>query len=406
MNDQPFLPFAKPTLSEDAIAEVVDCLRSGWITTGPRVAKFEEMLAAYHGGRRALCLSSATAGLQLALMAIGLKEGDEVITTPLTFVATLNTIVLAGGKPVLVDIDPATLNMNIDAVEAAITQRTRAIMPVHYAGLPVDLDPLYALAKKHGLRVVEDCAHAIGAAYKGKKLGSFGDIQVMSFHPNKNMTTGEGGAVITDDKDVIAAIERLRFHGIDRNAFNRFAKSGSQQYDVVVPGYKYNMMDMQAALGIHQLPELDGFIAKRTALVKYYYEALKDWSELTLPQAPVYAHAHAWHLLTPCLKIGIRDLGLGIRETVQSPTPNPQSPPLDRDGLINAMKGENIGLGLHYQSTHVFSWYQQRYGWKPQDFPHALAVGERIFSLPLFPTLTQAEQDRVIKSLAKVLGRG
>lgn len=384
MTEQPFLPFAKPCLSEAAIEEVVACLRSGWITTGPRVQTFEEMLSAYHGGRRALCLSSATAGLHIALLALGLQDGDEVITTPLTFVATLNTIVLAGGKPVLVDIDPATLNMDVARIEAAITPRTRAIMPVHYAGLPVDLDPIYALAKKHGLRVVEDCAHAIGADYKGKRLGSFGDIQVMSFHPNKNMTTGEGGAVMTDDAAVIHAIERLRFHGIDRNAFNRFAKSGSQEYDVVLPGFKYNMMDMQAALGIHQLPELDGFIQKRAQLAKRYLETLNDWPELLLPAAPAYEHRHAWHLFTPRLLA---------------------SSPLDRDGFINAMKAENIGIGLHYQSTHIFTWYKERYGWQPNDFPNALEAGNRIMSLPLFPTLTEAEQDRVIAAMRKVLGR-
>ena len=345
--------------------------------------KFEEMLTAYHGGRRALCLSSATAGLQLALMALKLEEGDEVITTPLTFVATLNTIVIAGGKPVLVDIDPTTLNMDVSRIEAAITKRTRAIMPVHYAGLPVDLDPLYALAKKHGLRVVEDCAHAIGAEYKGKRVGSFGDIAVMSFHPNKNMTTGEGGAVITEDAEVINAIERLRFHGIDRNAFNRFSKGGSQQYDVVLPGYKYNMMDMQAALGIHQLPELDGFISKRKKLADNYLKALAGWKEWDLPTAPAYPHHHAWHLFTPCLK--------------------ENSGGLDRDGFINAMKAENIGIGLHYQSTHIFSWYREQYGWQPADFPNALACGQQMVSLPLFPTMTDAEQDRVIKTLAVIL---
>jgi len=377
-----FLPFAKPALSEAAIEEVVACLRSGWITTGPRVQKFEEMLSAYHGGRRALALSSATAGLHVALLALNLKEGDEVITTPLTFVATLNTIVLAGGKPVLVDIDPATLNMDVSRLETAITKRTRVIMPVHFAGLPCDLDPIYALAKKHTLRVVEDCAHSIGAEYKGKKLGSFGDIAVMSFHPNKNMTTGEGGAVITEDKDVINAIERLRFHGIDRNAFNRFAKSGSVHYDVVLPGFKYNMMDMQAALGIHQLPELDGFITKRIAFVKRYMEALKDWPELLLPRAPQYPHKHAWHLFTPRLA------------------------KMARDEFINAMKAENIGIGLHYEACHVFSWYKEHCGWKPDDFPHALAAGNSICSLPLFPTMTNAEQERVIKALEKVLKKG
>jgi dTDP-4-amino-4,6-dideoxygalactose transaminase len=395
VNDLPFLPFAKPSISEEAIAEVVASLRSGWITTGPKVQKFEGMLSAYHCNRRALCVSSATAGLHIALLALGLKEGDEVITTPLTFVATLNTIELAGAKPVLVDINPHTLNINTDAIEAAITPRTRVIIPVHYAGLPCDMDAIYALAKKHKLRVVEDCAHAIGASYKGRKLGSFGDIQVMSFHPNKNMTTGEGGAVITDDQEVIHRMERLRFHGIDRDSFNRFSKAGSQQYDVVAAGFKYNMMDMQAALGIHQLPELDGFIEKRTALALRYREMLGDWEELTLPQAPAYDHTHAWHLFTPRLTLTysspLRGEGKGGGQ-------------LDRDSLINAMKAENIGLGLHYQSTHTFSYYAGKYGWQPQNFPNALAAGETIFSLPLFPAMTIDEQDRVIKSLNRVLG--
>lgn len=385
MTELPFLPFARPTISEAAIEEVAETLRSGWITTGPKVQKFEGMLADYHSGRRALCVSSATAGLQIALLALGLCEGDEVITTPLTFVATLNTIVLAGGKPVLVDINPDTLNIEASAIEAAITPKTKVIMPVHYAGLPCDMDAIYALAKKYNLRVVEDCAHAIGTEYKGRKLGSFGDIQVMSFHPNKNMTTGEGGAIITDDKEVIHKLERLRFHGIDRDAFNRFGKSGSQQYDVTMAGFKYNMMDIQAALGIHQLPELDGFIEKRTALAKRYIEILGGWSELTLPKSPGYNHTHAWHLFTPLL--GKNKAGL------------------DRDGLINAMKAENIGLGLHYQSTHTFSYYSDNYGWKPSDFPNSLSAGERIFSLPLFPLMTIDEQDRVIKSLERVFKR-
>lgn len=385
MTEQAFLPFAKINLSEDAISEVVATLRSGWITTGARVQKFEEMLSAYHGSRRALCVSSATAGLQIALLALDLQDGDEVITTPFTFVATLNTIVLAGGKPVLIDINPHTLNIDARKIEAAITPKTKVIMPVHYAGLPCDMDEIYAIAKKHKLRVLEDAAHAIGTEYKGKKIGSFGDVQVMSFHPNKNMTTGEGGAIITNDAEVIHTLERLRFHGIDRNAFNRFGKAGSQQYDVTIAGFKHNMMDIQAALGIHQLPELDGFIEKRTILARRYLEILGDWSELELPQAPQYAHKHAWHLFTPRIK--------------------ENKAGLDRDSLINAMKAENIGLGLHWQSAHTFSFYAENYGFKPSDFPNALSAGERIFSLPLFPQMTIAEQDRVIKSLAKVLGK-
>jgi dTDP-4-amino-4,6-dideoxygalactose transaminase len=330
-------------------------------------------------------LTSATAGLQLALLALDIQEGDEVITTPLTFVATLNTIELAGGTPVLVDIDPATRNIDVTKIEAAITPRTRAIMPVHFAGLPVDLDGVYAIAQKHNLRVIEDAAHAVGAAYKGKRVGSFGDIAVISFHPNKNMTTGEGGAVLTEDADIIQRIERLRFHGIDRNAFNRFAKSGTHHYDVVLPGYKYNMMDMQAALGIHQLPALDGFIARRTALVKRYQAAFADWPELTLPASPAYPHTHAWHLFAPL----IEENAAGF----------------DRDGFIAAMKEHNIGIGVHYPAVHNYSFYREKYGYRPESFPHANRVGERICSLPLFPDLTDADQERVIAAMAKVLGR-
>ena len=409
MTELPFLPFAKPCLSEAAIEEVAACLRSGWITTGPRVQKLEEMLSQYHGGRRALCLSSATAGLHLALLALKLEEGDEVITTPLTFAATLNCIVLAGGTPVLVDIDPRTLNMDVDRLEAAITPRTRALMPVHFAGLPVDLDPLYALAEKHGLRVVEDCAHAIGASYKGRRIGTFGDIQVMSFHPNKNMTTGEGGCVVTSDPEIITTIERLRFHGIDRNAFNRFAKGGSQTYDIAVPGFKYNMMDMQAALGIHQLPELDGFIEKRARLAGRYLDAFAGWEALTLPPC---ADGHAWHLFTVRLTSPSPPEGEGgvggraaYSKTEPVATPSPALPSRGRESFINAMKTENIGIGLHYQSCHTFSWYQEQYGWQAPDFPHALNAGNHIVSLPLFPGLTESEQERVIKTLVKVLHR-
>jgi dTDP-4-amino-4,6-dideoxygalactose transaminase len=378
----PFIPFSKPTISEAAIEEVVACLRSGWITSGPRMQLFEDMLTEYHEGRRALCMSSATAGLHAALLTLGMEGDNEVITTPLTFVATLNTIVLAGGKPVLVDIDPKTLNINVDKIERAITPRTRAIMPVHFAGLPADLDPIYAIAKKHGLRVIEDCAHAIGASYKGKRIGTFGDLQVMSFHPNKNITTGEGGAVITDSIDTAYAIECMRFHGIDRTAAERMGKVGSQYYDVVGPGYKYNLTDMQASLGIHQLPELGKYIEARTRMVKRYMEAFADWPDLILPATPDYEHTHAWHLFTP---------RLSDKATV------------GRDWLIEAMKRENIGVGLHYQAAHVFSWYRRQFGWQPGDMPNALQAGERIFSLPLFPTMTDEEQERVIKTLEKLL---
>lgn len=377
MTEFPFLPFARPCLSEETYSDVEAVLRSGWLTTGPRTQQFEKDLSAYFGGRAVRCVASATAGLQLALMAIGLKPGDEVITTPLTFVATLNTIVQAGGRPVMIDIDPDTRNMDVRHLEKAVTKKTRAIVPVHFAGLPVDLDDIYAAAKKHNLRVIEDCAHAIGAGYKGKKIGTFGDIQVMSFHPNKNMTTGEGGAIVTDDKQVLQQIEHLRFHGIDREAFNRFSKTGSQHYDVVAPGFKYNMMDIQAAIGIRQLPMLDGFIEKRTQFVKEYRKQLAGLNSVSLPKDAAYPHRHAWHLMTVLVP--------------------------ERDAFIDKMKEKNIGIGMHYVAAHLFTYYRETFGFKSGDFPHAEKVGSQICSLPLFPSMTEAELTRVVSAIKSIL---
>lgn len=371
-----FLPFSKPSISEAAIEDVVTCLRSGWITTGPRVAQFTEDLKAYAGAPYALPIASATAGLHLALLAMDIQPGDEVITTPLTFAATLNTIVLAGAKPVLIDIDPRTLNMDVNLLEDAITDRTRVIMPVHFAGLPVDLDVIYDIANRRGLRVLEDAAHSIGSEYKGKRIGSFGDTQVYSFHPNKNMTTGEGGCVVTRDQALADQIARLRFHGIDRQAWNRYGKSGSQDYEIVLPGFKYNMMDIQAAIGIHQLRELNGFVERRNVLAKRYQEALSDWKQWTLPQAPDYDHLHSWHIYTPL----INEVEAGM----------------DRNQFMEAMKERNIGTGLHYRAVHLYPYYRQAFGFKLGDFPHAEDVCDRIVSLPLFPRMTDAELDRVL----------
>jgi dTDP-4-amino-4,6-dideoxygalactose transaminase len=371
-----FLPFSKPSISPEAIAEVVDCLQSGWITTGPRVAKFTEALKEYTGAPYILPLASATAGLHLALLALDLEPGDEVITTPLTFAATLNTIILAGAKPVLIDIDPATLNLDPNLLESAITPKTRVIMPVHFAGLPVDLDAIYDIAERYQLRVIEDAAHAIGTEYKGKRIGSFGDTQVFSFHPNKNMTTGEGGCVATHDEELARKVSLLRFHGMDREAWNRFGKAGSQHYEIIMPGFKYNMMDMQAALGLHQLADLDGFIQRRTELVMRYQDALAGWPEWTLPREPEFPHRHAWHLYTPLI--------------------NESAAGMNRDDFMQAMKEKNIGTGLHYRAVHLYPYYREQFGFKPGDFPHAENVCERIVSLPLFPSMTDAEHDRVL----------
>jgi dTDP-4-amino-4,6-dideoxygalactose transaminase len=371
-----FLPFSKPTISRAAIDDVVACLESGWITTGPRVAQFTEALKDYLGAPYVLPLTSATAGLQLALLALDLQPGDEVITTPLTFAATLNTIVLAGAKPVLVDIDPDTLNMDLNLVEAVLTDKTRVIMPVHFAGLPLDLDQLYEIAARHDLRVIEDAAHAIGTEFNGKRIGAAGDTQVFSFHPNKNITTGEGGCVATRDETLAKKIGLLRFHGMDREAWNRFGKSGSQDYEIVLPGFKYNMMDIQAALGIHQLRELNDFLLRREALAERYEEALSDWPQWTLPKAPSYSHRHAWHLYTPLI--------------------NADAAGMDRDEFMRRMKERNIGTGLHYRAVHLYPYYRDQFGFQTGDFPHAEDVADRIVSLPLFPLMTDAEHDRVV----------
>ena len=319
-----FLPFSRPSIDRATIDEVVACLESGWITTGPRVKQFEEDLKTYVGAPYMLALSSATAGLHVVLAALKFQPGDEVITTPMTFAATLNTIVLTGGMPVLVDVEPGTYNIDVTRIEAAITPRTRAIMPVHFAGLPVDLDPLYALAQKHNLRVIEDAAHAIGTEYKGRRIGGFGDTQVFSFHPNKNMTTGEGGAIATRDQALAENIALLRFHGMDREAWDRFGKKGSQHYEIIIPGYKYNMMDIQAAIGLHQLKQLDGFIQRRTQLALRYQKLLAGWKQWSLPSTPGYAHKHAWHLYAPLINAEAagmdRDAFMaGMKERVSAP---------------------------------------------------------------------------------------
>lgn len=385
MSNEEFLPFSRPTIDQETIDEVVACLKSGWITTGPRVKQFEEDLKTYLCAPYSLALASATAGLHLVLTALQLKPGDEVITTPMTFAATLNTIVLTGGKPVLVDVEPGTYNMDVTRIEKAVTKKTRAIMPVHFAGLPVDMDPLYAIAKKHNLRVIEDAAHAIGTEYQGKRIGSFGDIQVFSFHPNKNMTTGEGGCVTARDEKLASDVALLRFHGMDREAWNRFGKKGNQHYEIIAPGYKYNMMDMQAAIGLHQLKQLDSFISRRTELALRYQKLLAGWEQWTLPAAPKFSHLHAWHLYTPLI--------------------NPEAAGMDRDAFMQGMKERNIGTGLHYRAVHLYPYYREQFGFKPGDFPNAETISDRIVSLPLFPTMTDADQDRVIAAMADLFRR-
>lgn len=384
-DEQEFLPFVRPCISEQTITDVVECLRSGWIATGPKTQLLEKKLQSYLGSPHVQLVTSATAGLHLVLLALGVRPGDEVITTPMTFVATLNVIALCGAKPVLVDVEPGTYNIDVTKIEAKITPKTKVIMPVHFAGLSVDLDPLYDIAHKHNLRVVEDAAHAIGSEYKGKKIGSFGDIQVFSFHPCKNMTTAEGGCIASRDDELANKINRMRFHGIDRDAWNRYSKGGSQHFDVILPGYKCNMSDLQATIGLDQLAQLDAGNKKRQGLVQRYYDQLQGWEELILPTKPSYDHFNSWHIFAPLI--------------------NTKNCGLNRDDFMTKMKEHNIGTGLHYPAAHTFSYYQQEYDYKIGDFPVAEHIGNHVVSLPLFPSMTIEDHNRVINAMKHIFNK-
>lgn len=377
-----FLKFCSPAINQAAIDEVVACIKSGWLATGPLVRKFEEDLKEYLKAPYVLALTSGTAALHLALKCFGLKAQDEVITTPMTFVASLNAIVHTGAKPVLVDVDLATRNIDVNKIKAAITPKTKAILLVHFAGIPVDLDPIYKIAQAYNLRILEDAAHAVGTCYKGKIIGSFGDTQAFSFHPNKVMTTGEGGCISTRDDKLAQEVKVQRFHGIDRESFNRYGKEGNQDYDVIQPGYKYNMGDIQAAIGIHQLQELESFIIRRQLLVDRYNEKLADWPELTLPQLPDYDCRVSWYIYAPLINADIAKMS--------------------RDTFMARMKEYDIGTGYHHHAAHLYSYYQQAYGYRRGQFPNAEAISDRIVSLPLFATMTIEEQDLVIAAMKKI----
>ena len=378
-----FLPFSTPTIEDAEINEVVDSLKSGWITTGPKVKRFEEAFKAYVGAPYAVPLTSATAGLHLTLLALRICEGDEIITTPMTFASTVSMIILCGGTPVLADIEPGTLNIDVNEVRGKITPRTRAIIPVHFAGQACDMDPLFALAKEHGLIVIEDAAHAVGTEYKGHRIGSLDSISIFSFHPNKNITTGEGGMVCTRDENLAEEISLMKFHGMSREAWKRFSASGSPNYDILLPGFKYNMMDIQAAIGIHQLPRLDGFIDKRKEIAEFYNREFADVVELALPAYAPYQQRHAWHLYTPLVRI--------------------EQLTINRDLFMEELKKHNIGSGLHYKAIHHHAWYRENMAIADSDLPNASYASERILSLPLFPKMTLDDARDVVEAVKAVI---
>ena len=373
-----FIPLSRPTISEETISEVVNVLRSGWLATGPLTQKFEQKLKEYFGGRRTVCtMTSNTMGLQAALMAIGVKAGDEVIVPPLTFAATANTVASLGAKPVFVDVDKDTFNIDPNKIEQACTPKTKAIMPVHYAGVPVDLDAIYEIAKRKNLRVIEDAAHAMGTSYKGKRIGSFGDIQVFSFHPIKNMTTGEGGCVVLPEENVdeLKLLNLQKFHGIDRSIWDRFSKSASCYYDVVFPGCKSNMSDIQSAIGLHQLDELEAMNERRRQLIECYIDAFKDKDYITYQKDPEYDFVHSGHLFPICVE------------------------PNYKDDLMAFLKENLIGTTPYYTPLHYFTYYQKEFGYKKGDFPNAEYIGDRVICIPLYSGLSDDEQDYIVQKI-------
>lgn len=387
-----FLPFTRPVIGQEEIEEMIDSIHSGWITTGPKSAKFEAELARYNEAKHVLAMNSATTAQEITMQVLGLQPGDEVITTGLTWVSTLSTVVLQGGVPVLVDIDPKTMNIDPAKLEAAITPRTKGIIPVHLTGLPAPLAEIWAIAEKHGLWVVEDAAQAMGAHYAGRKIGSDprSVMSVYSFHPNKNMTTGEGGAIAFHSDEFLPRIQRLRFHGIERDAWKRQSKEGSVHIDVMEPARKANFMDLQAALGLHQIKKLDGFNARRGELFRRYLELMKDMDEVLLPWEGDATLGHCFHLFVLRL--------------------HPEKAGLDRDAFVTALKEENIGTGIHYRPAHLHSFYQDYYRQHPEampkeGLPHSEWSGDRLCSLPLWPGLTEADQDQVVAAIKQVIGK-
>jgi dTDP-4-amino-4,6-dideoxygalactose transaminase len=371
---KPFLPFTRPCIDEQSIAAVAEVFRSGQLASGPKVQAFEAALAAYLGsGRHLRVMTSATAGLEIALEVAGVGRGDEVIVPAMSFAASANVVARVGAKPVFVDIELESRNINVDLIAAAITPRTRALMPVHFAGLPVDMDALYALSRRHGLRVVEDAAHAIGSRWRDEPIGSFGDLVVFSFHPNKNMTSIEGGAISTGSREAAELIEQYRFHGIKRNA--------QGEIDVMFPGAKSNLSDVAAQIGIDQLRRLDGFNARRRELAARYFAELEGFEGAVLPARG--DAGHSWHMFQLLIDFDSRGT--------------------TRAAFQKVMADRGIGIGVHYPCIPGLTYYRGL-GFRPEDTPVAARVGRETVTLPLFPAMQDEDVVRVCRELREVLG--
>jgi dTDP-4-amino-4,6-dideoxygalactose transaminase len=376
-----FLIFGSPVIEQAEIKEVVASMKSGWLGTGPKVARFEHDFAAYTKAKYAAAVNSCTAALHLSILAAGIKPGDEIITTPMTFCATVNAIIHAGAVPVLADVDPRTMNIDPNRIESKITQKTRAILPVHFAGRPCDMTAVCEIASRHHLKIIEDCAHAIETEYHGRHTGTFGDFGCFSFYVTKNVVTGEGGMVLAKKEEDIARIKILGLHGMSKDAWKRFSDEGHKHYQVVECGFKYNMMDLQAAIGMHQLKRVKKYWLRRQKIWNRYMKALADLP-IALPADPEPQTRHAYHLYT----ILIDEKKTGI----------------SRDAFLNAMTANHIGVGVHYLSIPEHPYYQQTFGWKPEDYPNAMRIGRQTVSLPISAKLTDQDVEDVIEAVERI----
>ncbi len=377
-----FLPLSRPAIGPEEIEAVVAALTSGWITSGPRAAELEEIFRAETGAQHAIAVTSATAGLHMVLTALGIGPGDEVVTPSMTFASTVNQVALRGATPVFADNDYHTMQVIPEALAEKIGPRTKAVMPVHFAGPPADMDPIILAAAKAGVPVIEDAAHAVGTVYKGRPAGALGDVAIFSFHPIKNITTGEGGMITCKDGELANKLRLLRFHGIERDAWKRYGKGGTPHYDIREPGYKYNLTDIQAALGVVQMKRVRELNARRGALAARYVAALSGVSGIDLPGVPAYAHEDSHHLFI-------------VKITGH-----------DRDAFIGRLADYNVGVGLHFPPCHLLTYVRERYGSKPGDFPGAERAGERILSLPLFPGMADGDVDYVCAAIREILSSG
>ena len=377
-----FLPFSRPSIGKSEINKVTACLKSGWITTGALCKEFEDKFCQLTGSKQAISLNSATAGMHIALTALNIGEGDEIITPSMTFASTVNMIALRGATPVFIDVDYGTLNINPDLIEEKISKKTKAIIPVHFAGAPADMDKINNLARKYNLTVIEDAAHAVGTYYKGIHAGGFGHTAIFSFHPIKNITTGEGGMITLNDADLEKKLRLLRFHGIERDAWKRYGKGGNPSYDIAEPGYKYNMPDILAALGLAQMERWQEFNQRRVRLAELYLEGLKGISGIDLPQVPEYDHIHAWHLFV--IKVMA----------------------VNRDEFMNRLSDFNIGYGLHFPPTHSLAYVKERYAPNIGMPPETERAAQRIISLPLFPDMREKDVEYVCKAIKEIIKNG